>query len=226
MGYKIAIDGPAGAGKGYVAKKISEILNIMYVDTGAMYRAFGYYVTQNNIDLKDREQLKQALNNCNISFEKVNSKYNVILNGENIESKIRTPLASKMVLQVSPIEQVRISMVEKQREMAKEQSVIMEGRDIASVVFPDADVKIFLTASINERAKRRYLDFKINNPNVKLEEVIEEIKRRDEIDTTREVSPLVKVKDAIEVDTTKMTREEVVEHILSIIRDKGIEKIQ
>lgn len=224
MGYKIAIDGPAGAGKGYVAKSLSQKLNITYIDTGAMYRAFGYYAYENNIDLTNEEEIRKALDSCDISFVYIEGKPNLILNGENIEDKIRTPLASKMVLKVSPIKQVRESMVEKQRQMAKEKSVVMEGRDIASVVFPDAEVKIFLTAAVEERAKRRYLDFKTKNPNITFEEVIQEIKGRDEIDLNRTVSPLIKVEDAIEIDTTNMTREEVVKHILNIIKDKGIEK--
>lgn len=224
MGYKIAIDGPAGAGKGYVAKCLSQKLNIIYIDTGAMYRAFGYYVTLNNIDLKNESEVENALKNCNISFEYIEGKPNIILNNENVESKIRTEEAGMMASKVSSIKIVRQTMVEKQREMAKKYSIVMEGRDIGSVVFPDAEVKIFLTASSEERAQRRYLDLKDNKPNITLEEVKEDIKKRDYMDINKPISPLVKVEDAILVDTTNMKKEEVVEYIFNIIKDKGIVK--
>lgn len=224
MGYKIAIDGPAGAGKGYVAKSLSQKLNITYIDTGAMYRAFGYYATQNNVDLTNEIEVEKALDNCNISFEYIDGKPNIILNNENIESKIRTEEAGMMASKVSSIKIVRQTMVEKQREMANKYSVVMEGRDIGSVVFPDAEVKIFLTASVEERANRRYLDLKDKKTKLTLEEVKENIIKRDYMDINKPISPLVKVEDAIEVDTTNMKKDEVVEYILNIVKDKGIVK--
>lgn len=223
MGYKIAIDGPAGAGKGYVAKSLSQKLNITYIDTGAMYRAFGYYVTKNEIDLNNEKQVKDALDDCNITFEYIDNKPNVLLNNENIENKIRNEETGMVASKVSAIRLVREAMVQKQRKMTEKYSVVMEGRDIGSIVFPDAEIKIFLTASVEERAKRRYLDLKVKNPYIKLEEVVEDIKKRDYMDINKPISPLVKTEDAVEVDTTNMTRDEVVSYILDIVKDKGIE---
>lgn len=224
MSYKIAIDGPAGAGKGYVAKTISKILGIIYIDTGAMYRAFGLYVNQNNIDLQDEGSVEKALTNCNISFKYSGDKLSVYLNGVDVEDNIRTEEAGMMASKVSSIKSVRQDMVRRQREMGKEYSVIMEGRDIGSVVFPDAEVKIYLTADVTERAKRRLIDLKAKGLEITLEEVIEDIKKRDEADINKPISPLIKTEDAIEIDTTNMTREEVVNHILEIISRKGILK--
>lgn len=224
MSYKVAIDGPAGAGKGYVAKTISKILGIVYIDTGAMYRAFGLYVNQNNIDLQDEGSVENALANCNIYFKYVEDKLSVYLNGVDVEDDIRTEEAGMMASKVSSIKSVRQDMVRRQREMGKEYSVIMEGRDIGSVVFPDAEVKIYLTADVTERAKRRLIDLKAKGLEITLEEVIEDIKKRDEADINKPISPLIKTEDAIEIDTTNMTREEVVNHILEIISRKGILK--
>lgn len=224
MSYKIAIDGPAGAGKGYVAKTISKILGIIYIDTGAMYRTFGLYVNQEGIDLQDEASVEKALANCNISFKYAGDKLSVYLNGVDVEENIRTEEAGMMASKVSSIKSVRQDMVRRQREMGKEYSVIMEGRDIGSVVFPDAEVKIYLTADVTERAKRRLIDLNAKGLGITLEEVIEDIKKRDEADINKPISPLIKTEDAVEVDTTNMTKDEVVNHILGIIKMKGIVK--
>lgn len=222
MGYKIAIDGPSGAGKGYLAKALSKRLNIIYIDTGAMYRAFGLFVIRHNINLENNEETIKALANCNIEFKDIEEKLHVYLNKEDVTDKIRTEAAGMMASKVSTVTLVRFDMVKRQREMGSKLDVVMEGRDIGSVVFKDADVKIYLDATIEIRAKRRLLELQAKGMDVTLEKTKEEMQKRDEADINKPISPLVRAEDAIYVDASNMTREEMVDHVLGIIKKKGV----
>lgn len=222
MGYKIAIDGPAGTGKGFVACEISKILGIMYVDTGAMYRAFALYCYNNNIDVENYKQIEQALGNVKTTLLYDNQNLKVLLNDEDVSEKIRNENISMLASVVSSIPIVREYMVESQRNLAGTYNVIMEGRDIGSVVFPDAELKIFLTAKREVRAQRRYKDLALKNSNITYEEVLEDIIKRDERDTTRKISPLIKTEDMIEIDTTYLNKQEVINKVMELIRQKEL----
>lgn len=222
MGYKIAIDGPSGAGKGYVAQSIASRLGILNIDTGAMYRAFAFYCNQNDIDVKDEKCVNDALKNVDIFIQYIDNMIKVFLNGTDISNKIRTEEIGAMASKVSTYPNVRGYMLEKQRMLAGNNNVVTEGRDIGTVVFPDAELKIFLTASVETRAYRRYKDLVIKNKNITFEQVLEDIKRRDESDTTRKISPLLKTDDMIEIDSTNLDKEQVVEKVLEEIRRKGL----
>ncbi len=212
----IAIDGPAGAGKSTIAKILAEKLNIDYIDTGAMYRAFTYKILSKNIDVKDTEEIIKLLNNTSIDF----NNNHIFLDNKIIDKEIRKNIISNNVSSIAKIKEVREKLVEIQKQISMKKSVIMDGRDIGTHVLPKADFKFFITASVIERGKRRFEELKKVNKNVNLEKIIEGIKERDRIDTTRDISPLKKSKDAIEIDTTNMSIEEVVYNILSII-NKG-----
>ncbi|SEF76401.1 cytidylate kinase [Caloramator fervidus] len=212
----IAIDGPAGAGKSTIAKIIAKKLNIEYIDTGAMYRAVTLKILRDNIDINDKEQLLNMLNNIEIKF--VNNR--IYLDGLDVSEEIRMPHVGKYVSQVAAIKEVREKLVLLQRNIAKNSSVIMDGRDIGTNVLKDADVKIFLIASVEERAKRRYKELKQKGIEVSYEDILREIEKRDFIDSTREVNPLKKAEDAIIVDSSNKTIDEVVEEILNIISFK------
>ena len=223
MGYKIAIDGPAGAGKGFVALTIAKKLGCLYIDTGAMYRAFGLYVSRNNIDISDEEKINEALSKINLELVyDENKNLKVILNNEDVSDIIRTEQIGVFSAIVSAIPSVREVMTKIQREMAGKNNIVMEGRDIGSVVFPDAEVKIFLTASREERAKRRHLELLEKGRKTTYSEVLASIAKRDELDTTKKISPLIKTEDMIEVDTTFLTKDEVIDKVLQIVNKKGI----
>jgi cytidylate kinase len=211
---RIAIDGPSGAGKGTIAKCIAKRLSIDYIDTGAMYRAFGYKILQNGIGLDDREAVQQLLTQTEIDF----AAGNIFLDGEIVNDKIRTPEVSKMASDCSALPEVREKLVALQKKMGQVKSVVMEGRDIGTNVMPDAEVKIFLTASSAERAHRRWLELREKGENVDLAQVEADIIQRDFNDSTRKLNPLRKADDAIEVDTTGMSIEEVTEKILEVIK--------
>lgn len=212
----IAIDGPAGAGKSTIAKILAKKLNIDYIDTGAMYRAFTYKIFSKNIDVKDTQKIIELLNNTSIDF----NNNHIFLDKKIIDKEIRENIISNNVSNIAKIKEVREKLVEIQKQISIRKSVIMDGRDIGTHVLPKADFKFFITASVIERGKRRFEELKKVNKNVNLEKIIEGIKERDRIDTTRDISPLRKSKDAIEIDTTNMTIEEVVYKILNII-NKG-----
>lgn len=222
MGYKITIDGPSGTGKGYVAREISKKLGILNIDTGAMYRAFGLYCKNNNIDLNSEEQIKNALDDVNISFDYTEDTLKVFLNEKNISTEIRTEEIGLIASKVSAIPLVRQNMVERQRKLAGSNNVLMEGRDIGSVVFPNAELKIFLTASPEIRAQRRYKDLVLKNKDVTIEQVRDDIKRRDELDINKGVSPLIKTEDMIELDTTNLSKQEVLNEVLKLVKQKGL----
>lgn len=211
---KIAIDGPGGAGKSTIAKLVAKELNIDYIDTGAMYRAIGYKVTKTNTNIEDENALKQMLDNTDIDF----SDGNIYLDGENVNTEIRTPEMSLMASKVAAIGDVRNKLVALQRNMGKTKSIIMDGRDIGNNVLTDAEFKFFMTASPEERADRRYKELIEKGEKVTFEEVLEDIKQRDYNDTHRKLNPLKAAEDAIMLDTTGMTIEEVVNNILSEVQ--------
>ncbi len=213
----IAIDGPAGAGKSTVSKLIARRLGIPYINTGAMYRAAGLKAMRNNIPLSDTFSIKEMLANTDISFEEKGER--LFLDGEDVTDDLYTPEAGKMASDISTLPVVREALVRLQRKIGKEQGGVLEGRDIGTVVFPDADYKFFVTASVEERARRRWSELKKKGIDVSLEDIIEDVKYRDEQDSTREVAPLRKADDAIEIDTTDLSIEEVVDKILGYIEE-------
>ena len=211
---KIAIDGPGGAGKSTIAKLVAKELDIDYIDTGAMYRAIGYKVSQTNTDLEDEKALKIMLDSTDIDF----SEGNIYLDEINVNTEIRTPEMSLMASKVATIGDVRTKLVALQRNMGKTKSIIMDGRDIGSNVLVDAEFKFFMTASPEERADRRYKELIAKGEDVTLDEVLEDIKQRDYNDTHRKLNPLKAAEDAIMLDTTGMSIEEVANNILSEVR--------
>ena len=207
----IAVDGPAGAGKSTIAKIIADRLNINYIDTGAMYRAITYKCLKNNIDINNEEEVIKIAKNTEIDFR----DNNLYLDKEVIKEEIRTMEVSNNVSNVAKIKEVRYLMVDVQREIGQRNSVILDGRDIGSYVFPNADYKFFLVATPEERGMRRFKELTENGYETSLEEIIKDIIKRDEIDSNREFAPLVKADDAIEIDTTGKSINEVVESVLS-----------
>jgi CMP/dCMP kinase len=213
----VAIDGPAGSGKSTSAKLVAQKLGYLYIDTGAMYRAITYLAQKNA--LTNNEEITKLAEESEIELKFENGITNVKINGEDVTDKIRDISVNKRVSDISKIEGVRKALVKKQQAMgSKGNGVVMEGRDITTVVFPQADVKIFLTASIEQRAKRRAKEYAEKGTEVSVEEIKDNLLQRDEIDSTREVSPLTKASDAVEVDTSKVTIEEQVNIILHKIR--------
>ena len=221
MEFIVAIDGPAGSGKSSVAKNIAKRMDFTYLDTGAMYRAVTLNFIKNSIDYTDIEKIKEILKKTDIDIN--GSK--IYLNGELVTEEIRKREVTALVSKTAAIKEVRESMVEQQRVISKGKKVILDGRDIGTVVFPNADVKIFLVASAHERANRRVKDYENLGQNVSHEEVLQEILKRDKEDKERENSPLVQAHDAIEVDTTSMTIEEVENRIVEIIEKVMIDKV-
>ena len=216
--YKIiTIDGPSGAGKSTVAKLIADKLGFKYLDTGAMYRAVTLYMIENQVDIKNEEEVINALNKLNIGFD---SNYRVYLDSQDITEDIRKEKVVKFVSEVSAISSVRRKMVDLQRDIAKEGNYILDGRDAGSVVFPNADYKFYLEASLEERAKRRYKEELSKEVDISFEEVKESIKKRDKYDSNRKDSPLVVPENAIIIDTTNMTIDEVAEEITDIFLNK------
>jgi cytidylate kinase len=212
----IAIDGPAGAGKSSLAKRVAERLGFVYINTGAMYRAIALWALQRQTDLSDMHRLEQLAKEARIEFGLEGGK--IFLNGEDVSSAIRTEEVSLAASRVSAIPAVRGALVATQRQIADRASVVMEGRDIGSVVFPEAQVKIFLDADQHERARRRTLELAHRGEKVTEDQVSADIQARDERDRNREASPLVQAPDAELIDTTGLTLEQVEEAILRIIR--------
>ena len=221
MGFVVAIDGPAGSGKGTITKLVGEKLGFVTFDTGAMYRAVSYYVIKNNISLTDKISIEKMLNEIDIKIEFENKMQVLYLNSQKLIKELRTKEVNEIVSQVSHIPQVRTAMVDLQRKLANGINVILEGRDIGTNVFPNANVKIYLDASAEERANRRLKQNLENGiTNISYEEILENIKFRDNNDKTSDVAPLKKADDAIVVDSTNMSIDEVVETILKIIDEK------
>ena len=210
----IAVDGPTGAGKSTIAKKIAKILEIEYIDTGAMYRALTLKVIKNGIDSKDSESILKLMESTSICF-KDNKIY---LDGTRVDKEIRENIINNNVSNVAKIREVREEMVSMQRELSKSNNIIMDGRDIGTVVLPNANFKFFITASVEERAKRRHKELiEKGEKNISYKQVLAEIQKRDKIDSTREVAPLRKSFDSYEIDTTNKTVEECVDEIITIM---------
>lgn len=216
----IAIDGPSGAGKSSLAKEVAKRMGITYVDTGALYRSLGYFALKQNISLDNIVEIKKYLNEIKLDLIYENGVQKVILNAEDVTSFIRTPEISMYASSVSAIPEVRSFLLGTQRQIASERSVIMDGRDIATVVLPNADVKIFLTADPKKRAIRRYEELKEKNPEIKFEDVYSDMVLRDKNDSTRKVAPAIKAEDAVLLDNTDLTPEETVSALLKIVHEK------
>jgi len=215
----IAIDGPAGAGKSTIAKILSKSLGITYLDTGAMYRTVALKAIREGINTRDEASLEKLVSDIDIKIEYHENEQHIFLDGEDVSGKIRTPEVSKGASDVSAVKAVRIRMVELQREIAAGQSVVMDGRDIGTYVLPNAQYKFFLNASLEERARRRYMEqLEKGIKDITLEDVRRDIEYRDKNDSSRDFAPLAKADDAIEIDTTDMTVQQVVEKIISIVR--------
>ena len=206
---RIAVDGPSGAGKSTIAKAIAKKLCIDYIDTGAMYRAVGYKMLQEGIAMDDIPAIAEMLKKTEIDF----SGGNIYLDGENINDRIRTEEISKQASDCSALGIVRAKLTEQQQKMGEKKSVIMDGRDIGTVVFPEAEFKFYITATAEERASRRYKELIAKGEDVTYEKVLADIKQRDYNDSTREINPLKKEDDALELDTTEMGIEEVIDFI-------------
>ena len=211
----IAIDGPAGAGKSTIAKKVADSLGYVYIDTGAMYRAFTYELLTSSISLSDIEEINKVLEKTNIEFK----NNEIFLNNLNVTNEIRSKNVTANVSAVSAIPQVREKLVNLQRKIASESNSILDGRDIGTVVFPNAELKIFLTASVKIRALRRYNELIAKDKNIDINEIEAEIEKRDKLDSSRETSPLIKAADAIEIDTSDLSIDEVANTILELAEE-------
>lgn len=219
--FAIAIDGPAGAGKSTIAKAVAKELSIIYVDTGALYRAVGLYALSKGLDTTNAEDITAILSEIKVelSYDE-NNVQSVLLNGENVSDKIRTPEISMAASNVSAIPSVRKFLFDTQQNIAKTNSVIMDGRDIASVVLPNADVKIFLTATPEDRARRRYLELLEKGMQVDYNDILEDVKKRDYNDSNREIAPLKPTDESIIVDTTGFELEDAIDTLLNVIINK------
>lgn len=212
----IAIDGPAGAGKSTVAKQVSRILNINYIDTGAMYRAITFKCIKNGLDLEDEKSVVDLCKNTDLKFE----NNSIFIDGQCVDDDIRTLQVSSKVSYVARIPGVRFYLVELQREMGKGDNVVLDGRDVGTQIFPNTKYKYYLNAAVETRAKRRYDELILKGVKASFEDIVEDVRNRDKIDSTRVVSPLIKASDAIEIDSTNMTIEEVVDFIVNDVRGK------
>ncbi len=212
----IAIDGHSSCGKSTLSKDLASIINYKHIDTGAMYRAVTYYLINNEIDISDHSIVESQLNNISIDFKKIDSANHTILNGEDIEKSIRGLEVAKHVSQVAAISAVRRNLVDQQRRMGIAKGIVMDGRDIASVVFPKAELKIFMTADSEIRAERRYQEMKAKGSKESFEHILENLKERDRIDSSRKDSPLIQVPDAQVIDTSHLSRSEQLEKALEL----------
>ena len=221
MNKEIAIDGPAGAGKSTIAKRVAEKLGLIYVDTGAMFRAIALYMTGKCVKSNEIDKVKEELNNICLDIVYENGEQQIILNDENVSRLIRNPEISKAASSFAQVPEVRERLLILQRELADKRPVVMDGRDIGTKVLPSASVKIFLTADVKVRAERRYKELTEKGEKVNLEDIMSDIKSRDEQDMNRKVSPLVQAYDAVLVDTSSLSVDEVVDAIIKIACDKN-----
>ena len=223
MSFIIAIDGPAGSGKGTITKRVANKIGFLRLDTGALYRCLTLEVIRNKIEINDIQKMVDIVRNMKIEFvpnEDMNELDYVFLNKENVTKEIRSNEVNNIISVISSIKEVRNEMLHIQREIAKEKDTIMEGRDIGTVIFPNADLKIYLNADIEERARRRYKENIEKGITTNYEEVLQILKNRDKIDMEREVAPLKKAEDAIEIDSTNMSIEEVVDKVVELYYNK------
>ena len=218
MGNVVAIDGPGGAGKSTIAKLLAKKLNYLHLDTGAMYRAVTLAALNNNIDFSDKDKLVELAQSIDITFDK---KGEIYLNGKNVSEKIRTAAVNNYVSQTAAVKGVRKVLVKKQQQLAQNNKVVMDGRDIATVVLPEAAHKFFLTASLEERARRRYQEVRSKKKKADFEEIKNSIARRDKLDSERKHSPLKKAEDAVLVDTTDLSIDQVLDHMIAIIEGES-----
>lgn len=220
MSFVVAIDGPAGTGKGTITKLVSEELGLINIDTGAMYRCVTLDMINKGIKLEETDKIMKLLDTINIDMKNVEGNLKFFLNGVDVTTEIRTQKVNDLVSQVSHIPEVRKNMVNLQRKMAEGKNVVMEGRDIGTNVFPNADVKIYLDATTEERAKRRYKQEQAQSTDISYEEVLKNVMFRDKNDKNSSVAPLKQAEDAILIDTTNLTIPEVKEKVIEIIKEK------
>ena len=220
MGFIVAVDGTAGSGKGTITQIIAQKLNLKTIDTGAMYRCVTLEMLEQGIKLEDTEKIEQILENIKIEFVDDENGKRVILNGKDVTLKIRSQEVNELVSPVATIKIVREKLADMQRNMAKSIDVIMEGRDIGTNVFPNADVKVFLDATPEEREKRRYRQNQENGIEIPFEEILKNVKERDYIDSHREIAPLTQAPDAVYIDSTGMTVDEEAEEVMKLIMQK------
>lgn len=216
MSYNIAVDGPAGAGKSTIARAVAKRMNLIYVDTGAMYRALALYVVQSGVDPADTKKVVEICGGADVTIRYEDGEQVVLLNGENVNGLLRTEEVGRTASAISPIPQVREKLVELQRRLAAGSDCIMDGRDIGTCVLPGAQTKIYLTADSLVRAKRRFDELRAKGEDCDLDQIRADIEERDYRDMHREVSPLRQAEDAVPVDTSDMTPEEVIERIVAI----------
>lgn len=220
MGFIVAVDGTAGSGKGTITKIVAQRLNLVSIDTGAMYRCVALECINQNIEYTEIEKIKKVLEHINIELKKENDQQLVFLNGKNVTRNIRTTEVDNQVAKFAAIKEVREKITPMQRQMGKNSNIIMEGRDIGTVVFPNADVKVFLDCSVEERAMRRYKQNLEKGITSTYEEVLAGIKERHRLETEREIAPLTKAPDAVYIDSTGMTIEQEAEAVINVIKEK------
>ncbi|MGB7526313.1 (d)CMP kinase [Sphingobacterium cellulitidis] len=218
--FVIAIDGFSSCGKSTVAKALAKELNFVFIDSGAMYRAVTLYVQQNNIDINDEHAISTALENIHIDFVPNPEKPQILLNGVDVSDAIRTMEVSEYVSEVSAVKAVRTAMVKQQQALGKKRNIVMDGRDIGTTVFPNADLKIFMTASPQVRAERRFAELSAKGVQLTMEEVKENLAHRDHIDSTREESPLRQAEDAIVLDNSELNQVEQLGFVIQLVQDK------
>ena len=218
MGYNVAIDGPAGAGKSTIAKRVANEKGFIYVDTGAMYRGMAIYFLEQKISPDEKEEIAKACQNAEVSIAYEDGEQQIYLNGKNVTALLRKEEVGKMASISSAIPEVRQRLLSLQRNLAKEKDVVMDGRDIGTNILPDADVKVYLTASSRTRANRRYLELREKNVDCNLDEIEREIIARDERDMNREIAPLKQAEDAILIDSSDLSIEKVTEKILELCK--------
>ena len=224
MSFIVAIDGPAGSGKGTVANRIANELNLVNIDTGATYRCLALAVLRAGVEISDTENILKVFDSISIEIQGTNQEQTIVLNNEDVTQKIRSFEVTQVVSQISAIPEVRLRLVEFQRMLANNKNVIMDGRDIGTYVFPNADVKIYLDASLEERAKRRYQENLEKGIEASYEEVLENIRMRDRQDKAKEIGALKVADDAVVIDSTNFTIDEVVKQVKEIIKQKAKEK--
>lgn len=222
MGFSIAIDGPSGAGKSTAAKGLACALGFVYIDTGAMYRAVAYFLMDHEIDLDEKAEVIEALENIELDIKYIDKNQHIFLNGNDVTAEIRSRAVSENASKVSAIKEVRLKLVSIQRKMAEGLNVVMDGRDIGSVVLPNADIKIYLTASVSKRAERRLLELLEKGTEATLEDIRADIEKRDKRDMTRQESPLKQVEDAVVIDCGNMNAEEVIAEMLNLVKQTYI----